>query len=125
MEHAKKVGLLVDLQSAADDQFIIESLSNLKNGEYIVELWKKTISQEIGKMFGENHEELAGEMDSLRSTLGEISKTPIMQLLLQFYSKYTNQPQATNTQPIAQQPAAQTAPQMAMNPPSRGGIYPY
>jgi hypothetical protein len=118
VEHSEKVSLLVDLQSAANDMLIVESLSGMKHGEYIVGLWKKTINQEIGKMFGESQDETIEGLNKLQAMLGEISKTPIMQLLTQFYAKY-------NASTLPQSPQSEYAP-VVQNPPSRGGgIYPY
>lgn len=125
MEHSEKVSLLVDLQAAADDQFISESLSRLKHGEYIVGLWRKTIDNEIGKMFGSSTEEVSNDMDKLRYKLDEISKTPIMQLLTQFYAKYSQSTPPSQPMQQVQQGMVQTSEQLK-NPPSRSsGIYPY
>ena len=89
MDNNKKIALLIDLQKAAKDTFIVEVLNKLDNGEFIASLWANTVQKEINSILGETKAELAASSELLE-TLNKITETPVIVLMKTLISRLDN-----------------------------------
>jgi hypothetical protein len=89
MDNNKKIALLIDLQKAAKDNFIVETLKKLDNGDFIAELWANTVQKEINSILGDVSVEQQVSSELL-DMLNRITETPVVVLMKTLISRLDN-----------------------------------
>lgn len=105
MDNNKKIALLIDLQKAAKDNFIVETLNKLDNGEFIANLWVTTVQNEINTILGDNAKAVV-QTNALLDTLNRVTETPVITLLNTLINRLDNPAtgqQVSSNEPIQQQ----------------------
>lgn len=109
MDIKEKIKLLSDLQAVAENENIINAITELSSGEEIKETFLQAIDLRIKNLLGEmsQDEGTSQEIDSIRDkvsylnkTLDSLAESDFMKILYSIHQKLsTNQPQPPPPQP--------------------------